>query len=243
MKTLKNYTTLSSAAVLLALGMTSPLVGAGPLTKSPEQLDQKIANAQTRLEKYQAKPKRHIPAPVLANARGIVIMRNLKVGLGFGAEAGGGVAMVKEKGTDTWRPPVFVGAAEGSWGLQIGAQKSDLIILLMSEKSLDFFKPLGSAAVGVKFDAAVGPVDVGEKFDTESLKSHVLVYSDSAGAFAGAMVKVGGVIGAKQQNMTYYGASMQDVLFHDKGKITPQGQKLINAVEKFAGKRKIGRAH
>lgn len=243
MKLPKNYTMLSSAAVLLAIGMTSPLVGAGPLTKSPEQLDKKIANAQARLEKLQAKPKRRIPAPVLANARGIVIMRNLKIGLGFGAEAGGGVAMVKEKGTETWKPPVFVGAGEGSWGLQIGAQKSDLIIVLMSEKSLNFFKPLGSAAVGVKFDAAVGPVDVGEKFDTDSLKSHVLVYSDSEGVFAGATVKVGGVIGAKQQNMTYYGASMQDVLFSDKGKVTPQGKKLIDAVEKFAGKKKTGNTH
>lgn len=235
---IRRSTTYIATAIAASLGLSVLTAVAGPLKKSPEQLDKKIASAQERLEDLQAKANKRIPMPVLANARGIVIMHSLKAGLGIGAEAGGGVAMVKKPGTDNWGPPVFVGAAEASWGLQIGAQKSDFVIVLMSDKSLRFLKPLGSTGVGVELDAAVGPVDVGEKFDTDSLKSHVLVYSDAAGAFAGATLKAGGIIGAKLKNMTYYGASMQDVLFGDKGKMTPKGQQLADTVDRFAGKSK-----
>ena len=234
MKTKTKLVTIVAAS--LGLGVLSAV--GGPLKKSPAQLDEKIGAAQERLEAMQAKAKKQIPAPVLANARGIVLMRSLKAGLGIGAEKGGGVAMVKKPGTDIWGPPVFVGSAEASWGLQIGAEKSDFIIVLMNDKSLAFLKPLGSSGVGVEFNAAVGPVDVGEKFDSDTLKSHVLVYSDSAGAFAGAALKAGGIIGAKIKNMTYYGASMQDVLFGGKGEMTPKGQELADAIQRFAGKGK-----
>ena len=235
---IKNTKFHTASAVIASIGLSILTAAAGPAKKSPEELDEKIGSAQERLVALQAKAKKRIPTPVLANARGLVIMRSLKAGLGFGAEKGGGVAMVKRPGTDTWGPPVFVGAVEASWGLQIGAEASDFIIVLMSDKSLSFLKPLGSSGIGVEFNAAVGPVDVGEKLDTDTLKSQVLVYSDSAGAFAGATVKAGGIVGAKLRNMTYYGATMQEVLFGDKGKMTPAGQELADAIERFAGKTK-----
>ncbi len=51
-------------------------------------------------------------------------------------------------------------------------------------------------------------------------------------------MKAGGIAGAKLRNMTYYGATMQEVLFGEKGKMTPAGQELADAIERFAGKTK-----
>ena len=68
----------------------------------------------------------------LRDAEGIIILRQFKVGLGFGVKAGGGIAMVRDKKTGKWSAPSFMKGGEGSWGLQIGAQGIVHIFLLMN---------------------------------------------------------------------------------------------------------------
>lgn len=221
---------------LLVFGLvaTAP-VEAGPFEKSAEKLDLRIRRAAERLTAMQADPEKRIPADLLAKARGIIILHKVKAGLLLGGEAGNGVALVRDKNTGQWSAPAFISSAEGSYGLQLGAQESDIILLLMNETGL---KPLlgGSVNIGVDVMATGGPVEKGGAIDTTTIKEPILVYSSAAGLFAGAAFKGGGILPAAKNNELYYRRNMNDILFDPAVRPTPTGLHLIHVIEAYAGR-------
>lgn len=225
---------LSSAAVVL-LSLSGSVL-ANPLKKSAEKLDLRIHRSAERFIELQAEPGKRIPADLIARARGIVILHKVKAGLGIGGEAGNGVALVRDKTSGLWSAPAFISSAEGSYGLQIGAQESTLVLLLMNETGL---KPLlgGTVDVGVDVAATAGPFDEGAKIDTTTVKDPILVYSSSGGLFAGAAFKGGGILPAQKNNELYYGRAMNDILFDPLVRPSAAGQHLIDVIETYAGRR------
>lgn len=206
-----------------------------PLKKSNEKLDLRIRRSADRFIEMQAEPGKRIPADLLARARGIVILHKFKAGLVVGGEAGNGVALVRDKGTGAWSAPAFVSSAEGSYGLQIGAQESTIVLLLMNETGL---KPLlgGSVDVGVDVAATAGPFDEGGKIDTTTIKAPILAYSSAGGLFAGAAFKGGAILPAQKNNDLFYGRSMNDILFDPAVRPNATGQHLIGVIETYAGR-------
>jgi len=206
-----------------------------PLKKSNEKLDLRIRRSADRFIEMQADPGKRIPADLLARARGIVILHKFKAGLVVGGEAGNGVALVRDKGTGAWSAPAFVSSAEGSYGLQIGAQESTIVLLLMNETGL---KPLlgGSVDVGVDVAATAGPFDEGGKIDTTTIKAPILAYSSAGGLFAGAAFKGGAILPAQKSNDLFYGRPMNDILFDPAVRPNATGQHLIGVIETYAGR-------
>lgn len=182
----------------------------------------------------QADPKKRIPASLLNQARGIIILHKVKAGLGIGGEAGNGVALVRDEKTRQWSAPAFISSAEGSYGLQFGAQESDMILLLMNDAGL---KPLmgGNFNIGVDVEAAVGPADGGAAIDSSTINAPILVYSNSGGLFAGAAFKGGGILPAKKNNEVYYRTHLPQILFERKIKPSQSGQTLIETIKQFSG--------
>jgi len=220
----------------VALSGPAAFAQGGLFQRSPEKLDDRIVAAVDRLTAMQDDPQKRIPTDLLARAHGIVIMRKFKAGFLIGGEAGNGVALVRDQRTGAWSAPAFVAAAAGSYGLQLGAQESDIVLLLMSETAL---KPLmgGSLNVGVDVSATVGPVEEDGGFDTTTLRDPVLVYTSSDGLFAGAAFKGGGLLGARRANETYYRSTMETILFERTVRPTASGVRLIEAIEQYAGRR------
>jgi lipid-binding SYLF domain-containing protein len=214
---------------------TGPGFG-NPLKKSTEKLDLRIRRSADRLIEMQKEPGKRIPSDLLARARGIIILHKFKAGLVVGGEAGNGVALVRNKMTGLWSAPAFISSAEGSYGLQIGAQESTLVLLLMNETGL---KPLlgGSVDIGVDVAATAGPFDEGAKIDTTTIKDPILVYSSAGGLFAGAAFKGGGILPAQKNNDLFYGRPMNDILFDPTVRSNPTGQHLIDVIETYAGRR------
>ena len=214
---------------------TGPGFG-NPLKKSTEKLDLRIRRSAERLIEMQKEPGKRIPSDLLARARGIIILHKFKAGLVVGGEAGNGVALVRNKMTGLWSAPAFISSAEGSYGLQIGAQESTLVLLLMNETGL---KPLlgGSVDIGVDVAATAGPFDEGAKIDTTTIKDPILVYSSAGGLFAGAAFKGGGILPAQKNNHLFYGRPMNDILFDPTVRSNPTGQHLIGVIETYAGRR------
>lgn len=233
MKILPFSTPLIALTLCLTTGGGDVL--AGPFRKSAEKLDLRIRRASERFVEMQADPKKRIPADVIAKAHGIIILHKVKAGLGIGGEAGNGVAMVRNKTTSAWSAPAFIASAEGSYGLQIGAQESVIIYLLMNETAL---KPLlgGSLDVGVDVAATAGPNDTGGKIDTTTMQAPILVYSSAEGLFAGAAFKGGGILPAQKNNEVYYGRNMNDILFDPAIRPTATGQHLIEVLRTYAGR-------
>jgi lipid-binding SYLF domain-containing protein len=177
-----------------------------------------------------------IGSDLLARARGIIILHKFKAGLIVGGEAGNGIALVRDKTTGAWSAPAFISSAEGSYGLQIGAQESTIVLLLMNETGL---KPLlgGSVNIGVDVAATAGPFDEGGKIDTTTIQQPILVYSSSGGLFAGAAFKGGGILPEQKSNEMFYARGMNDILFDHAVRPNATGQHLIDVLETYAGRR------
>lgn len=227
---------LRPAVILTLFGLALPALNANPLKKSAEKLDLRIRRSAERFIEMQAEPGKRIPADLLARAHGIIILHRVKAGLVVGGEAGNGVALVRNKTTGAWSAPAFIASAEGSYGIQVGAQESTFVLLLMNETGL---KPLlgGSVNIGVDVAATAGPLNEGGKFDTTTVQSPILVYSDVEGLFVGAAFKGGGILPAQKNNDLYYGRSMNDILFDPAVRPTATGQHLIDVIETYSGRR------
>jgi lipid-binding SYLF domain-containing protein len=129
-------------------------------------------------------PDKGIPQEVLSNTKCIVVVPHLvKGGFVFGAEHGRGVASCRT--SQGWSAPAFVSVGGGSWGLQIGVEGVDLVMLVMNDQG---FQHLLSNKFELSGDAsaAAGPVGRHASAGTDwKMTTEVLTYSRTHGIFAG----------------------------------------------------------
>lgn len=136
------------------------------------------------LQSIMSTPDKGIPEEVLSGAKCIVIVPDLiKGGFVFGAKHGRGVATCRTP--EGWSAPAFISVGGGSWGLQIGIEDVDLVMLVMNDRGLQHllsskFEMTGEGSV------AAGPVGRHTSAGTDILmNTEVLTYSRSKGIFAG----------------------------------------------------------
>jgi lipid-binding SYLF domain-containing protein len=144
-----------------------------------------VNDAREVLSEIMAIPVNGIPASLLADAQGIVIVPDLvKGGFVVGARYGRGVVMVRDE-RGFWRPPAFVTMAGGSVGWQIGVQVTDIILVFKTKSSVQNLMR-GKFTLGADAAAAAGPVgrEAAAATDAE-LRAEIYTYSRSRGLFAG----------------------------------------------------------
>jgi SH3 domain-containing YSC84-like protein 1 len=136
------------------------------------------------LQAIMSTPDKGIPEEVLSGAKCIVVVPNLiKGGFIIGGKHGRGVASCRTP--EGWSAPAFVSIGGGSWGLQIGVEGVDLVMLVMNDRGLQHllsskFELTGEGSV------AAGPVGRHASAGTDwMLNTEVLTYSRSKGVFAG----------------------------------------------------------
>ena len=169
-------------AILLTafLGLTSM----GWADTSREASDERLAHAGSVLHEIMTAPDKGIPEEVLEHARCIAVVPHLvKGGFVFGAEGGRGVATCRTP--DGWSAPAFFSITGGSWGLQIGVEGIDLVMIVQGDKGMD--RLIGSKfEIGADASAAAGPVGRHASADTDwKLNTEILTYSRARGIFAG----------------------------------------------------------
>jgi len=129
-------------------------------------------------------PDKGIPEEVLSNAKCILVVPDLiKGGFIFGGKHGRGVATCRT--SDGWSAPAFVSVGGGSWGLQIGVEGVDLVMLVMNDQG---FQHLLSSKFQLSGEgsAAAGPVGRHASAGTDwKMNTQMLTYSRSKGLFAG----------------------------------------------------------
>ncbi len=131
-----------------------------------------------------AAPDRGIPQEVLDHAKCIAVVPHmLKGGFVFGAENGRGVATCRTE--NGWSAPAFFTLTGGSWGLQIGIEGVDLVMVIQNEYGMKHLIN-SNFELGADASAAAGPVGRHASADTDwKLNTEVLTYSRAKGAFAG----------------------------------------------------------
>ena len=172
-------------------------------TSNNKSVDRVQAAAKV-LDEIQGAPDTGIPQEVLGSAECVAVVPSmLKGGFVFGARYGRGVASCRTpKG---WSAPAFFTIEGGSFGLQIGGQAVDLVMLIMNQEGV---RNLLSSKFKLGADASVaaGPVGRHAAADTDwKMRAQVLSYSRARGAFAGLELSGAVINQDKDSTREFYG--------------------------------------
>ena len=163
----------------------------------------RIQEAAEVVRTLRDEPDNGIPEQLWRQAECVVVIPSLKkAAFGIGGEYGRGVMSCRNGAT--WSAPLFMQLLKGSWGLQIGAQAIDLVLLVMNRQGAERMLR-NQVSLGADASVAAGPVGrtAGAATDAQ-LTAELLTYSRSRGVFAGIDLS-GGVLKAdKDANVDAY---------------------------------------
>src|ERR1700733_3492697 len=190
-----------SLLLMSVVGMVGTYAFAG---SGRENTVDRLQKSVDVLHAIMSTPDKGIPEEVLSNAKCILVVPDLiKGGFVFGAKHGRGVATCRPAAG--WSSPAFVSIGGGSWGLQIGLEGVDLVMLVMNDQG---FQHLLSSKFQISGDAsaAAGPVGRHASAGTDwKLNTEILTYSRSRGAFAGITLNGAVVEPDKDSTRAIYG--------------------------------------
>ncbi len=175
----------------------------------------RIADAADVLKEIHAVPDKDVPRDLWTKARCVVVVPSLKkAAFVFGGEYGKGLMSCRRNGDGDWSAPVFLRIGKGSWGLQIGAQSIDLVLLVMNDKGMGKLLQ-DKVTLGAEASVAAGPVGRDARAATDAqMAAEILSYSRTQGLFAGVNLSGGVVKPDEDDNRDLYGTSLsaRDVL-------------------------------
>lgn len=161
-----------------------------------------------------------IPKAVLQRARGLAVFQVIKAGFVFSGKAGSGLVLARLP-DGSWSAPSCIGTAGVGWGLQIGADITDFVIVLNSEEAVRAFSMGGNVTVGGNISASAGPIGTGGAVQASlASPAPMFSYSKSKGLFAGLSLEGTVLIERKDANRDFYGSDVpaKDIL---SGRVPP----------------------
>src|SRR5919109_887928 len=223
-----------------AIGLGIVVVVGLALSSTPifaKGLQDDVNQAATIIERFQAVPEKDIPRTVLKDARGVAILTVIKVG--FGVSGRGGTGVVVARTAQGWSGPSGIGTGGAGFGLQIGAQVTEFVIILNTDAAVQAFSRNVNVSLGGDISVAAGPIGRNAEIGITPVAT-IYTYSRSQGLFAGVSLE-GTVIGTRNDaNAEYYGRRVtpEEIL---SGKISPPpgATRLVQVLtnQMFAAKR------
>jgi lipid-binding SYLF domain-containing protein len=202
----KRFSIIAGAAVL-ALGCfaTAAFTQGGGSTAKQSDEGARASNAGAVLGEIMSAPDQDIPEALLKRAQGIAVSPHVVKGA-FGIGGRYGKGLVAQRNADgSWGAPLFIDIGGGSFGLQLGIEATDLVMVFTNH---DGIQPLlkGKLKLGADATATAGPVGRNAEVGTDVLlKSAIYSYSRSKGLFAGIALD-GAVLGLDDDaNKIVYG--------------------------------------
>jgi SH3 domain-containing YSC84-like protein 1 len=177
-----------------------------PATES--DIVKRLDNSANVLNEIMGTPDKGIPTKILGDAKCIVVIPSMvNVAVGFGGRHGKGVATCRTTDSDRnqWSGPAPVTITGGSWGLQLGGQAIDLVMLVMNQKGMDHLLS-SKFKIGAEATGAAGPVGRAAAADTDwKMKAEILTYSRARGLFAGIDLNGAAITQDKDETGVLYG--------------------------------------
>jgi SH3 domain-containing YSC84-like protein 1 len=203
--------------------------------KDQSDIDKRIEASADVLNEIMSTPDKAIPDSVMRDAKCIAVVPSMvKVAFVFGGNHGKGVATCRTAAG--WSAPAPITITGGSWGLQLGGQAVDLVMVVTNEKGMQ--QLLSSKfKLGADASAAAGPVGRDTAADTDwKMKAEVLTYSRARGIFAGIDLNGSAITQDKEETRILYGGQMipfSDIL---DGKVPPPSasEPFLAAVKKYS---------
>ena len=228
-----------SLLLMSLMGMFGTYAWAGSAREDTVDRMQKSVEV---LHAIMSTPDKGIPEEVLNDAKCIVVVPDLiKGGFIFGGKHGRGVASCRT--AEGWSAPAFISVGGGSWGLQIGVEGVDLVMLVMNDRGLQHLLSSKFALSG-EGSVSAGPVGRHASAGTDwKMNTEMLTYSRSKGVFAGLTLE-GAVI--EQDNDSTHAIYGKHMMFRSilSGKVnTPaSANAFIKAVSEAGQQAKVAEA-
>lgn len=195
----------------------------------------RLQSAATILDEIMAAPDKGIPEEIIGSAKCIAIVPSmLKGGFVVGGSYGKGVASCRtEKG---WSAPAFFNMEGGSFGLQIGGQAVDVIMLIMNDNGM---RNLLSSKFKLGADASVAAGPVGrhaEGMTDWKMRAQVLTYSRARGAFAGLTINGAVIRQNRDDTRAFYGRMVpfRTLLLGNLPTMPQDAQPWLTTLNKYA---------
>jgi lipid-binding SYLF domain-containing protein len=229
---------ISAGVIAVAILATAALTGFTVLpVAADDAMDSKqlVEKAKISFDRFVAAKDNAAFRDLLKKAKGVFIAPQiLKGAFIVGASGGSGVFVTRDERTGQWNGPAFYTIGSASFGLQIGGEASEVVLLAMTERGVTAL--LGSSVkLGADVGIAAGPVGAGVSAATENLSADILSFAHAKGLFAGISLD-GAIVKVRESlNEAYYGkkADPTDILVKRDVK-NRQAEGLLHAVSKAA---------
>jgi lipid-binding SYLF domain-containing protein len=222
----------------IMLGMILLATAAVASDKDQKKQEERLQNTGQVLSDILGMPE-SIPRSLIEKARCVVVIPSVrKAAFGVGGSYGRG-AMVCRTGKDfsgPWGAPSMIALEGASFGLQLGAQATDFVFLVMNENGAKSLLK-SKVKLGADISAAAGPVGRAAEADTDiTLKSELLAYSRSRGLFAGVSLEGSTMRPDGEGNEALYGRKVDPFeLVTGTSTQTPEAaRKLVATLEKIS---------
>ena len=223
---------LIAAALLSGAALATP-------QDSNEVTDRVVRSAIALKEIMEARDK-SIPQDLLDRCACVVVIPGMKKGaFFFGANYGKGIVSCRiPEANGAWSAPSMVLMSGGSFGLQIGAQATDVVLVIMNTSGIESLLD-SRFTVGGDASAAAGPVGRNAAAKTDALlNAKILAYSRSKGVFAGISLNGEVVRADEDANFRLYKKELKprDILFHTMAETTRDIKILTDQLTKISPK-------
>jgi SH3 domain-containing YSC84-like protein 1 len=184
-----------------------------------------------------------IPQDLLDKAYCVVVLPSvLKAAFVFGGSYGRGV-MTCRKGPNfngPWGPPTMMALEGASFGLQLGGEATDFVLLMMSDRSAKGVLT-SKVKLGADASAAAGPKGRDMSAATDAtMRAEILSYSRARGAFAGVSLEGSTLRPDNDANKKLYGKDIkaEDIVLKDEAKAPPSAHLLLSTLDRKSPHRK-----
>ncbi len=220
---------------LILLSICAFCVGTGWSDDKGSDIDKRLDNSAKVLDEIMSVKDKAIPDKVMEHAKCIAVIPSMvKIAVGFGGNHGKGVATCRTA-SGAWSAPAPVTITGGSWGLQLGGQAVDLVMVVMNQSGMDHLLS-SKFKLGADASAAAGPVGRDAGADTDiKMRSEVLTYSRARGLFAGVDLNGAALTQDKDETRLLYGkfVPFADIL-DGKVEATASSRPFLSAVRKYS---------
>jgi lipid-binding SYLF domain-containing protein len=216
---------------ILVFGMAA----AAALGSKESGVETRLQDAAQVFQEVMSTPDKAIPQSLLDKAECVIVVPGMiKAALGVGGEYGRGFASCRT-GASSWGPPTAIRLTGGSFGLQLGVQATDLVMLVMNKRGFERLLT-DKFTIGGEASAAAGPVGRTATADTDALmNAEILSWSRSRGAFAGVSLNGTVVQVDKTENAKLYGKPLTSKEILEGKRAIPESARVLTAVlEKYA---------
>lgn len=230
------------AGMLVMLAATLLASTMAVAAEEPSEQVKRMDASAAVLDEIMGTPDKGIPQELLDSAKCIAVVPSMvKIGFVFGGRHGRGLATCRTK--SGWSAPAPFTVTGGSWGLQIGGEAVDVVMLVMNDHGMQ--EMLSSKfKIGADASAAAGPVGRHVEGETDwKMRAEVLTYSRARGAFAGVTVNGASITQDKDGTRILYGRMIPSAQIL-KGQVKdPQGShKFLATVKKYATEANVAEA-